>query len=45
METSNYNLTDAQKEICAVTTMRDAVIKLSLRDGIPYEQKERAAGQ
>ncbi len=38
METSNYNLTDAQKESCAVNTMRDAVRKLSLRDGIPYEE-------
>lgn len=38
METSNYNLTDAQKESCAVSTMRDVVGKLSLRDGIPYEE-------
>jgi len=38
METSNYNLTDAQKESCAINTMRDAVRKLSLRDGIPYEE-------
>lgn len=38
MGTSNYDLTDAEKENCAVNTMRDAVRKLSLREGIPYEE-------
>ena len=37
METSSYNFTDAQKEGCAVSLMRDAVGALSLRDGISYE--------
>lgn len=37
METSSYNFTDAQKESCAVSLMRDAVEALSLRDGISYE--------
>ena len=35
METSSYNFTDSQKESCAVTAMRDAVISLSAREDIP----------
>lgn len=38
METSSCNFTDAQKESCAVTAMRDAVISLSARECIPYEE-------
>lgn len=38
MEKSNYNFTDSQKESCAVTAMRDAVVSLSVREGIPYEE-------
>lgn len=38
METSSYHFTDSQKESCAVTAMRDAVISLSAREGIPYEE-------
>lgn len=38
METFNDNFTDSQKESCAVTAMRDAVISLSAREGIPYEE-------
>lgn len=38
METSSYNFTDSQKESCAVTVMRDAVISLSAREDIPYEE-------
>lgn len=37
METSSCNFTDSQKESCAVTAMRDAVISLSARECIPYE--------
>lgn len=38
METSSCNFTDSQKESCAVTAMRDAVLSLSAREGIPYEE-------
>ena len=38
MEISNYSFTDSQKESCAVTAMRDAVISLSIREEIPYEE-------
>ena len=38
METSSYSFADSQKESCAVTAMRDAVIALSAREGIPYEE-------
>ena len=38
METSSCNFTDAQKESCAVTAMRDAVLALSARESIPYEE-------
>lgn len=37
METSNCNLTDSQKESCAVLAMRNAVEALSLRENISYE--------
>ena len=38
MVKSGYIFNDSQKESCAVTAMRDAVISLSNREGIPYEE-------
>ena len=38
MEMSSYSFADSQKESSAVTAMRDAVIALSAREGIPYEE-------
>lgn len=38
METSSCNFTDSQKESCAVTAMRDAVLALSARECVPYEE-------
>ena len=38
METSSDNFPDSQTESCAVTDMRDAVISLSAREDIPYEE-------
>lgn len=37
METSNYNLAERQKETCAVSTMRDMVDKLAVRENISYK--------
>ena len=38
METSRCSFTESQKESCAVTAMRDAVLALSARESIPYEE-------
>ena len=38
MEMANKGMTDAQKEYCAVTVMREAVGALAAREKIPYEE-------
>ncbi len=38
MATSDYELSDKERETCAVLNMRDAVAKISHQHDIPYEE-------
>lgn len=38
MVTSNYEMTNDQREACAIITMRDAIASLAQRENISYEE-------